>query len=278
MAFLLTKLRLDHYVRSPRWAEAFLLGCIVFGLMYLANAVFSEVQPGNWWGLTYGWVAAVLMYGAGVYGVRRRMLHRNLGASKAWVDFHVYGGTLAAVLFLFHTGFRLPDGLFNWMLWIVAVWVTVSGFLGVALQKWIPTILASGLSVEAVYERIPELVMQLRERAEKLVVKCSAPIRDFYEANVAVELAEPQPKFSYYLDVTGGIQARLRSFDFLRRVLSADERTMLDQLQLIYKTKLELDAHYSLQKALRWWLYTHVPLSMVLMLMILLHIWAVWYY
>jgi hypothetical protein len=278
MLNLFKSLRLDRYVRSPRWAEAFLLACVVFGLMYALNAIVAEISPGNWWGLTYGWLAALFMFGAGLYGVRRRMLQRDLGKSKAWVDFHLYGGTLAAVLFLLHTGFRLPSGLFNWLLWSLSVWVTLSGFLGVVLQKWIPTILASGLSVEAVYERIPELVAQLRERAEKLVAACSAPIQDFYRGNVAAALVQPQARFSYYLDVTGGIQSRIRQFDFLRRVLSTEEKNALDQLQLIYKTKLELDAHYSLQRALRWWLYTHVPLSMVLLLMILLHIWAVWYY
>lgn len=271
-------IRLERYVRSPRWAGAFLLISVVFLLLYAVNATVYEVNPGNWWGLTYGWTATVLMFGAGLYGVRRRMLNRDLGNSKVWVEFHLYGGTLAAILVVLHTGFSLPHGLFNWLLWILTAWVTLSGLLGVALQRWIPRILASGLSVEAVYERIPELVAELRERAEKRAATCTAPIRDFYQANVAPALAGPQPRLIYYLDVTGGIQSRIQHFAFLRRVLSDEEKNALDDLQLLYKTKLELDAHYSLQRALRWWLYTHVPLSMVLLMMIVLHIWAVWYY
>ncbi|MER3524132.1 MAG: hypothetical protein C4326_08715 [Ignavibacteria bacterium] len=269
---------LSKLVRSPEWAKASIIALGVFSTMYAINALFFEVNPGKGWGLTYGWVAAVLMFGAGLYAARRRMFHRDLGRSKVWVQFHLYGGTLGAVLVLFHTGFSLPNGVFNWLLWGLAVWITLSGFLGLALQRWIPRLLTSGLSVEAVYERIPELVQQLRERAEKLVASCAAPIKDFYRSHVAAALVAPQPRLIYYLDVTGGIQSRVRQFDFLRRVLPTEEKSKLDEIQLIFRTKLELDAHYSLQRALRWWLYTHVPLSFVLLLMILLHIWAVWYY
>ena len=52
----------------------------------------------------------------------------------------------------------------------------------------------------------------------------------------------------------------------------------LDDLQAMYKTKLEIDAHYTLQKALRWWLYLHVPVSIVLIVLLALHIFAVVYY
>jgi cytochrome b subunit of formate dehydrogenase len=39
-----------------------------------------------------------------------------------------------------------------------------------------------------------------------------------------------------------------------------------------------LDAHYTLQKALRWWLYLHVPASLMLVLLVGLHVYAVIYY
>ncbi len=274
----LNAIPLDRLVRSPDWAAALVGASVLFGAMYVVNALIAEINPGNWWGLTYGTLSSLLMLGAGLYGARRRMLNRNLGNSKGWVQFHIYGGLLAGLLFLFHTGFRIPHGAFNWILWLLSVWVTVSGVIGVVLQRWIPRVLSSGLSTEAVYERIPELVAQIRERAESLVGSCTEPVRDFYRTSVAGVLAMPQPRLIYYFDVTGGIQARIKQFEFLRRVLSVEEKEMLDGLQDMYRTKLELDAHYSLQTALRWWLFTHVPFSLVLLLMIGLHVWAVWYY
>ncbi|MBX2991987.1 MAG: hypothetical protein KF749_12595 [Bacteroidetes bacterium] len=278
MMKVLGSLEWQRYVRSPRWALAFVLGTGAFILMYLLNVLFAEINPGNWWGITYGTVSSLLMLGAALYAVRRRMLSRSIGDSKAWVQFHLYGGTLAGLLVLLHTGFRLPHGFFDWMLWLLSLWVTLSGLLGVVLQRWIPKILSSGLSVEAMYERIPELVEQVRVRAEKMVESCTEPVRDFYRSNVAAVLIAPQMRLIYYIDVTGGIQSSIKQFGFLRKVLSSEEKEKLDQLQDLYRTKLELDAHYSLQKPLRLWLITHVPLSLVLLLMVAMHIWAVWYY
>jgi hypothetical protein len=271
-------LQLQRYVQSPEWATAFIVATALCLLLYALNVLLSEINPGNWWGLAYGVLSSLLMLGTGLYGARRRMLTRNLGNSHVWVQFHIYGGMLAALLMLMHTGFQLPHGVFNWLLWLLSMWVTASGLLGVALQRWIPTMLSSGLSVEAIYERIPELVAQLRERVEKMVESCSDPIKDFYRTNVEAVLAAPELRLIYYIDVTGGIQTRVKQFEFLRRVLSAEEKETLDQIQDAFKTKLELDAHYSLQCSLRWWLYTHIPLSLVLLLMIALHVWAVWYY
>ena len=44
------------------------------------------------------------------------------------------------------------------------------------------------------------------------------------------------------------------------------------------RTKLEIDAHYTLQQALRWWLYAHLPASFVLLVFILLHLYTVLFY
>jgi hypothetical protein len=271
-------INLSTWSRSPEWLQAFVLSVVLCLLVYTVNALFFEVNAGNWWGITYGTLASLLMVGAVLYGVRRRKPRLNVGTSRTWVLFHIYGGTVFMVLVFMHSGFRLPTGALNWWLWGLSLWVTVSGILGVALQQWLPKILTSGLSVEAVYERIPELITQIRTRAEKLIETCTDPVQEFYRKNIAGALALPQPKLIYYLDITGGIQSRTRQFEYLRRVLSAEEQEKLDRLESMFKTKLELDAHYTLQKALRWWLYTHVPPSLVLLLLVALHLYAVWYY
>ena len=64
----------------------------------------------------------------------------------------------------------------------------------------------------------------------------------------------------------------------MRKFLPAEEKAKLDQLELIYKTKLEIDAHFTLQKPLRWWLYLHLPISIVLIVLVAMHLYAVLYY
>lgn len=273
---------LQRWVQSLPWLGAFVVAVGIFFLMYLCNALLSEINAGNWWGLTYGTLAGLLMAGAALLGIRRRTMNlaakRSLGKSQAWVQFHLYAGTLSLLLVFMHSGFHIPTGAMNWWLWFLSIWVTVSGLLGVLIQKIVPRMLSSALSIEVLYERIPELVSQISKSADELVELCTEPVKDFYKKNVAAALVSPQARAIYYVDITGGIQSRVRQFQYLRRVLSMDEKEKLDKLESMYKTKLEIDAHYTLQKALRWWLYSHVPVSLVLLLLIMFHLYAVLYY
>lgn len=274
--------RINKLVQAPRWFWGFVIAAGVCKLIFLMNIIFSEASPGSWLGLSYGITAAVLMAGAALFGIRRRITQHtkkfSAGRAQTWVQFHVYAGTLSLLLVLMHSGFRLPTGTLTWWLFILSIWVAVSGLFGVFLQKWIPRLLTSGLSIEVIYERIPELIQEIRERSEELLKLCTDPVKEFYRKNIAASLTGPQLKLVYYFDITGGVQSQIKQFDYLSKVLSADEKSRLEQLESYYKTKLELDAHYTLQKALRWWLYLHVPASLALLLLIGLHIYAVWYY
>ena len=267
-----------RWVRSPEWLLGFAALVVLALIAFLLNMLFSEVSPGSVWGLTYGTLAALLMVGAALYGVRRRKPRLHTGRSYTWVQFHVYGGMFFLLLVFMHSGFHVPSGGVTWWLWFLSIWIVVSGLIGVGLQKWIPRILTSGLTVEVVYERIPDLVRQVRDRAEEVVLAATDPVRDFYQKNVAGALVAPRTRLIYYFDITGGSQMQARQFEYLRRVLSSDDQKNLDQLESIYKTKLELDAHYTLQKALRWWLYAHVPVSLMLLVLLAVHLYSVFYY
>jgi hypothetical protein len=222
------------------------------------------------------------MVGAALLALRRRMtrfaLARGLGNARVWLQFHLYGGALFLLLTFMHSGFHQPRGILTWWLWFLSIYVTASGIIGVLLQKWIPKILTSGLAIEVVYERIPELIREISDNANALAQTCAEPVKDFFKKNVALALAAPQPRLIYCLDITGGIQSRLRRFEYVRRLLASDEKEKLNKLEAFYKTKLEIDAHYTLQQILRWWLYTHVPVSLVLLVLLALHLFAVLYY
>ena len=61
----------------------------------------------------------------------------------------------------------------------------MSGLLGVGLQKWVPALLAAHLTVEAIYERIPELVDQLQAEAARTMEGASDVLQRFYDAERA---------------------------------------------------------------------------------------------
>jgi hypothetical protein len=198
-------------------SRLFIIAVCLCASVFILNAAFADLRPSNIWGLTYGTLAAILMVGAALLGLRRRMtkfaLKFGLGGGQAWLQFHLYGGALFLLLMFMHCGFRQPHGVLTWWLWFLSIWVAASGFLGVVLQKWIPRLLTSGLAIEVVYERIPELIDEIGEKAEALIQTATDPVRDFYQKNIALALATPRPRLIYCIDITGGIQTRLRQFE-----------------------------------------------------------------
>ncbi len=268
----------NRWVQSPRWFLGFWIVVVLCLVTYAANAWFGRVHPSSAWGLSYGTAAALLFVSVFAYAVRRRTMRFRPGRAWHYLQAHVYGGTVFMLLVFMHTGFQAPQGMLTWWLWALSIWVVGTGLLGVVLQKWIPMLLNSGLSIEVHYDRIAELTADIRQRAEALVSSCDYPTRTFYRKMLAPVLVSPQTRLIYYLDITGGIQARTEQFDYLRALLPADEQEKLDTLQTLYKTKLEIDAHYTLQKALRGWLYLHVPVSILLIVLLALHLFAVVYY
>jgi len=247
-------------------------------LAYAAAAFLTGVTPTRGAGLVFGILAAVLLGMCMALSLRKRFKHLRLGRTLQWLQFHIYGGGLFLLLVFLHIGFTWPSGFLTWALFLLTLLVSLSGVAGAWLQKWIPHTLAQGLHVEAIYERIPELVGKLRAEAEGIVKGSSQTLLDFYRAELATSLGSPQPSMSFLMDVTGGRQQRMALFIHVASRLSAAEKEKLTDLRQILVEKTALDAQLSLQRLMRAWLYLHVPASTVLLAFVLVHIGAVIYY
>lgn len=267
---------------TRRWRLVFVAAVALCLIVFAVNGVYFEVGPGTVWGLAYGTAAALLLVVAALYGVRRRAMRlatrRRLGRARDWLALHLCCGGLFLLLMLMHSGFRLPTGMVTWGLWALGLWTVASGLVGLALQRWIPRALGSGPEVEVVYERIPELVAEIRDAADGVAAACDEPVQALYARRVAPALAAPRRSLRHFFDVTGGKQARLRELNYLRRFLPPAEGERLGRLAQLYESKLEIDVHYTLQQTLRIWLWAHVPVSVVLMALLVIHLATVWYY
>ncbi len=63
-----------------------------------------------------------------------------------------------------------------------------------------------------------------------------------------------------------------RSVQGLEHYLGSNESSKLQELKTLIEQKDTLDYHYALQRVLKGWLFIHIPLSMVFMLLLVLHI------
>ncbi len=273
---------LSEWSEAAIWRAGFLAAAAVSLAALAVNAAVAEVDPAGGWGLTYGVAAALLAAGAALIGVRRRQMdlatRRRLGSARTWLRIHLYGGTLFLLLVLMHSGFRLPTGWVTGWLWALSLWTVASGFVGLALQRWVPKVLASGLGTEVLYERIPELVAELGERAREVGLGSGEAVRDVYERLLAPRFAAPERRVAFFFDVSSGGRGPERELAYLQSLLGEEERARLGELARLYRAKLEIDAHYTLQWTLKGWLYAHAPVSLLLLGFLLVHIFSVLYY
>ena len=246
-------------------------------MLYGLAAWWTPWGPGRIGGLIAGTIATVIFTIDALYPFRRRFLGWPFRTVQNWLQFHLYGGAIACVLVWVHMGFRWPGGTFGWLLFILTMWTTASGLLGVFLQKWIPTLIVSNLRVEALYERIPDLVERLQAQADLVVTNASEMLDRTYRSDIRPLLAQATPSWSYLFDMGGSRERRMGPLRHIAQFLAEDERSRLDDLESIFEEKTELDAHLSLQRALRWWVVLHVPAAMLLMAMLTVHIVSVLY-
>src|SRR5688572_21695975 len=203
--------------KKPAWLTASAAIAALALAAYVTYAWFRPWQPGRFWGLTAGTIAAVLFFNAGLYPLRRRWRARPLGTVQQWLQLHVYGSSIAMLLVLIHTGFRLPGGAFGWWLLILTVWTVATGLIGVLLQKWVPVVITHNLKVEAIYERIPELAAGLAAEATALVAGAGEALTRTYDDDVRALMAAPAPRWGYLFDIR---RARVRQLEPLTRIES----------------------------------------------------------
>ncbi len=267
------------FLRPKR--RSWFLGSLSVGAVSLALFVglawWAPWAPGRFWGLTFGTLATAVFLVDGLYPLRRRLMSWPFGNAQRWLQFHIYGGALALLFVLIHVGFTLPNGQFGWWLFGLTLWSTLSGVIGVCLQKWVPTVLSGQLSIEALYDRIPEMVDRLQSEADSVVRGSSDLLERFYSGEVRPSLAGLTPSWAFLADIGGSRERRVAAFRNVAQFVSDDDQVRLKDLEAIVTEKHELDAQYSLQRALRLWLPLHLFPAMALLGLLAVHILAVLY-
>jgi len=257
-----------------RWTSIAAGACL---LIFLVWTWWIPWAPGRFGGLVAGTLATIIFVIDGLYPLRRRLLAWPLRTAQQWLQFHLYGGIIGSLLVLLHMGFRWPSGWFGWTLLLLTTWTTAAGLVGVWLQKWIPTLIVNNLTLEALYDRIPDLVGRLQAQADAVTAGASEILDRAYQADIRPALATVSPSWSYLFDITGTRERRMQPLRNISQFLTEEERTRLGDLQAIVGEKTELDAQLSLQRALRLWLVLHVPPALLLLAVVAVHILAVVY-
>lgn len=264
---------------ARRWTLA--LSALAAGLLLVAAWQVTRValRPSA---MYTGWLLLALVLGLTLLNARKQVPFLPLLSASAWLQAHVYVGWITCLVFFLHGGLRLPAGRLEGALAAVFLVVAASGAAGLWLSRWLPPRLArSGESL--VYERIPLLRHRLREEARDLVRRAeletkSTSLSDFYLRVLHPYFLRTPRLFAPFAgDDPAYHQVTLELGEF-RRFLDAREVAFADQVAGLLEAKRNLDAQHAGQRLLKLWLFAHLPLTYVLLVLIAAHVWLVLQY
>jgi hypothetical protein len=280
----------------------FLLTVILAALTLGSYFWFAHTMPGGVTGgsipgLLYGILGTLLMAFAGLLSAVRKFPRWRLPPRKWWLKGHIWLGLLSGLLIACHTGWSW-GGTLEKVLWAVFLIVLITGMYGLALQQFLPRLLAMRIPTEAPYEQIPHICSVMRRKADALVQKvCSMPddpmslegstlhvsrflntqaqLQEFYEKQVRPFLG---PEFDRTSPLARPLQAEA-VFDKLGAFATSGElRDLVDQLRSLCDERRQLGEQERLHHWLHGWLFLHIPLSVLLAFLTLAHAVIALYY
>jgi len=274
------------------------------------RASMEGPRGGSWPGLIYGSAGLALMIYAGVLGLRRKVPTWRVGRATTWMKGHIWLGLLSFPLIWFHAGFHL-GGPLTLILMALFTLVVLSGIFGVVVQQFVPRQMMVEVPYETIYEQIDSIVEQLQTEAASIVTAtCGAlPVAvatpssaprggGGLPAGQLTPRPTPRPlatasapaagsqllKDAYLNDIhefLGPLLPRNGQlatpalakllFQHLRTSLGPSFQESVNELEAICEERLQLAQQKRLHHLLHGWLLVHVPLSMALLLLAVVH-------
>ena len=289
-------MRIDHTHR--RWLIASLAILGVSALLYgiYRPPASGASMGGTGLGLAFGSLGFAFMIFAALLGARKRVPVWRIGRAQTWMRGHLWLGLLSLPIVVFHSGFRYGHGLTAVLMTLLII-VVASGLFGAALQHYMPRMITREVTMETIYEEIGHVRAQLLEEADELINKTAvapekpaeqsaaagpaenaaiaavavadvaAPLRSFYDNELKPFLEKPTARGSALGDAARASSA----FVQLRTLVPAALHTTIDDLENICEEERQLTLQGRLHVWLHGWLLLHIPLSLALILLGVIH-------
>lgn len=209
---------------------------------------------------------------------------KRLGTTRGWMRWHIRMGLIGLPVVLVHAGFGFGGPLTTVTL-VLFLLVTFSGVWGLIMQQWLPQKMLQEIPGETVASQIDRLGDYHAEEAARLVsaLVTVPPEAESGEPVVSGPLAAELVTFRDdvllpYLQ--GGDESRsplsspsdaVLRFARLREAVPEAARDTLDRLQELADLRRRWDAQARLHFWLHNWLLLHLPLSVAMTALMVLH-------
>ena len=250
------------------------IGCYVFA------PVKTEHNGGTWFGYTLGVISVGLMVWLAALGLRKRLIRPGKWSQKGRTSAHVYLGIALALVATLHTGFQ-----FGWNVHTAAfggmMIVIVSGFIGVAIYVTVP----SKLSENAGSQTFVELKSQLDQvnlQLDKVLFELDGPPLKLGERVLKTDGVLVSQLRALFSQVALPVFEQFRDSIQQARDAGAIERDLSLTVLRLTQSKAALvkriRLHQRYKALISIWLAVHVPFTFFSMLLVGIHIFAVFYY
>ena len=221
----------------------------------------------------YVLLAAILFLA--LYNLRKKLPILPWTTSAAWLQLHLYVGLGTAILLGLHINWRVPDGILETTLATLYLATFASGLFGIYWTRTLPRKLAR-VSEEVIYERIPLLRSQVRDRAEQAVLETvrssgATTLGEFYSDRLHDFFGKSRGLRYFLRPSNRGRRKLLAELTEVNRYLSEPEQKTCEQLFALIRRRDDLDYHAALQWRLKTWLFVHIGLTYPLVAVACVH-------
>ena len=275
-----------------RWIVVTGLAVAASGVLFwwLNNQSPQPLTGGTTAGLWFGLVTALLMFFAGLLSAHRRLARWPFLPRRSWLlKGHIWLGLLSLWFLLLHSGFSFQWGwTIECLLWIIVVLVVGSGILGLVLQNVLPDSSRSELRRRRPMNRCRTFASRCPVRPPRSPKECAASqgmgtTAPRLGANCVLtstrRLCPFSPAKPTRLRRSKARPVRDERFaQFIALPELAPERDRLIELQQLCDRRRQIDVQESLHHWLHVWLLAHIPLSVALLILGVVHIvMSLWY-
>jgi hypothetical protein len=221
---------------------------------------------------------------------RLRVGRVRLGPVERWMRAHVWLGLLCLPLIVLHSGLRLGGPLSTVLMGLFLL-VVASGVWGLAVQQFLPRRMLEEVPAETVASQIEHVMAGQTDEARRLIEAVCGPEpgADKPAARPAARpVAGARTVWGFFRTVVEpylvrGAAARspLRVphragelFGDLRARLDPAAHGCVDNLERLCEQRRQLDRQARLNAWMHNWLCLHLPLSVALVALMAVHVWA----
>jgi hypothetical protein len=241
-------------------------------------------QPSSTVGVACGVVGGLIVFFEMLILPRKWYRGKRLGRTRTWMAWHVWLGLVCLPVILVHAGFGFGGPLTTVTLALFLV-TTFSGVWGLVMQQWLPQKMLEDIPGESISSQIDRLGDSLAEEAARRVTALVTvrPEEESAEPLVGGLLAAELVAFRdevllpYLQEGSESRSPLARAADAearfarLREAVPPQALHTLDRLQELADLRRRWDAQARLHFWLHNWLLVHLPISVAMTSLMVLH-------